>query len=71
MSGMRKLTTHVYGLRGASAWGAVVEHLVPGTLFRVAKDEFGETAVFANGRIYPADYSLVHDVMENSVPHAD
>ena len=66
MSETRRMTGDLYGLKGWFRGGQCVDHLVRGTEFTIAPNTKGETCIFACGREYPADMSLLYDARRKS-----
>lgn len=63
----RMMTGDLYGLRGWFRGGSCVDHLVRGTPFTIDTNAKGETCIFAGGREYQADVSILYDVRTKSV----
>ena len=66
MSETRKMTQDLYGLKGWFRGGQCVDHLVRGTEFSIGPNSQGKTCIFAFGREYAADTSLLYDARRKS-----
>ena len=63
----REMTGDLYGLRGWFRGGSCVDHIVRGTRFSIEENAKGETCIFAYGREYPTDASILYDARTKSV----
>lgn len=68
MSERRRLRRDLFGVKGWFRGGECVDHITIGTEFTLARNDKGKTCLFAYGREYPLNMSLLHDVMERSEP---
>ncbi len=60
------MTGDLYGLKGWFLGGQCVDHLVRGTEFSIGPNSQGEISIFAFGREYPTDASILYDARRKS-----
>ncbi|RMG09400.1 MAG: hypothetical protein D6731_19580 [Planctomycetota bacterium] len=64
----RRLLGDLYGLKGWFAGGQCVDHIPRGELVALGKNPAGQTCLYAHGREYPLDASLLYEVRRKSEP---